>query len=480
MNSVIGRALSGDEWDQSAVYVGADPALDKEDDEQVLNKKTVSCISRAIENSAEYNSLQLPAVKDNIRLFANNPYVLSVMELADKLERQIKLDYAYDVIKRTVQQLADTLNWYEEPQSDGRSFMEEMEAEYIKQVRQRYACMLAAPENDDNVLKLIQWCVDNDLLLQAVFRTVELLPDYLFAKGLLTVENEKIKSFCKTRNVLWQNWRIYFFKMFSPVDYYNVAVKDANKNRVMNNAQVVKMRQCAASKRVDRETQYDVVRCAEKCLTQEELHHFARKGKHMSYIICRLPGSQRELKKFLEDAKRFVMENNIHTFAGSVMALPEDSSLKTVLLHDCKDEDKLAYLQRSISMKNYVNSADSFVIDCLDKLPGITKIKLFAIPAEKKHSIVNKTKKLHKVLQEAAASVLPPSEGERSEMFRKMLLRGDLSTNMNAKDLFKLVEAYTLLLEKYRNQMAHCELREEDIDAILATLQLLVRLAGRL
>ena len=106
MNGVTGT-LSGNGWDQSAVYVGEALDLGMEEGEQVAKEMTANS---DIENSAAYNGLQLPAVKDNLRLFANNPYILSVIELADKLERQIKLDYAYDVIKKTVQQLADTLN----------------------------------------------------------------------------------------------------------------------------------------------------------------------------------------------------------------------------------------------------------------------------------------------------------------------------------------------------------------------------------
>lgn len=57
---------------------------------------------------------------------------------------------------------------------------------------------------------------------------------------------------------------------------------------------------------------------------------------------------------------------------------------------------------------------------------------------------------------------LPLATGTRSNLLRKLLENGDISTNMNVKKLFAFVECYQELLCKYRNHMAHCELENVD------------------
>ena len=196
-------------------------------------------------------------------------------------------------------------------------------------------------------------------------------------------------------------------------------------------------------------------------MTQEELHYFAETGRHISYIACRVPQEQTELKWFLEEAKKFIRANNSFSFVEEVMDLPATSSLRKVLLYGNTINSSWYYLQSKISEDDYCNSADRLVVNCLDGLPSSLKQKWFGLEHEVRSEPEVKKNKAKQ--QENNAPInLPPAKGKRSKLLRKLLEQGDVSTNMNAKKLFAFVECYQELLCKYRNHMAHCELENAD------------------
>lgn len=139
------------------------------------------------------------------------------------------------------------------------------------------------------------------------------------------------------------------------------AVKAGNTTK-LSEANFQIMRKVGRKKRIDRQSRFDVKREAFKGMTQEELHYFAETGRHISYIACRVPQEQTELKWFLEEAKKFIRANNSFSFVEEVMDLPITSSLRKVLLYGNTINSSWYYLQSSISEADYCNSADRLVV----------------------------------------------------------------------------------------------------------------------
>ena len=395
-------------------------------------------------------------------LFAQSPYMMALLDISKRLNDEIKHCCAYDKIKNTLMELGDYLKYHKSAADDTSSVpvVNEIEQRYIVRLQREYASILNTRNRNDNIPALIKWCLKKDMPMQAVFFAIELLPDYMFASGCLKVEKERITAYCKARNKSWRNWRIYFLKAFSEYDYYMSAVKAGNTTK-LSEANFQIMRKAGRKKRIDRESRFDVKREAFKGMTQEELHYFAETGRRISYIACRVPQEQTELKWFLEEAKKFIRANNSFSFVEDVMDLPATSSLRKVLLYGNTINSSWYYLQSKISEDDYCNSADRLVVNCLDGLPSSLKQKWFGLEHEVR--IEPEVKKNKAKQQENNAPInLPPAKGNRSKLLRKLLEQGYVSTKMNVKKLFAFVECYQELLCKYRNHMAHCELENAD------------------
>lgn len=357
-------------------------------------------------------------------------------------------------------ELADHLKSYKSEDFSLTSVEAAVEQTCIVHLRQEYGALLNTCHSVENIPALLKWCLKKEMPMQAAFFAIELLPDYLFASGCLKVERERITAYCKARNKSWRNWRIYFLKAFSEYDYYMSAVK-AGKTTKLSEANLQLMRKAERKTRIDRQSRFDVKREVVKSMTQEELHYFAQTGRHLSYIACRVPPEQTELKMFLEAAKRFIRENNSFSFAEQVMELHETSILRKVLLHGNTVNSSWYYLQSSISEDNYCDSADRLVVKSLDNLPASLKQEWFGLEHEVKLDLdAKKSKATQK--ENPSPIVLPVADGERSKLLRKLLEDGDISTKMNVKKLFAFVDCYQKLLLNYRNRMAHCELESAD------------------
>lgn len=217
------------------------------------------------------------------------------------------------------------------------------------------------------------------------------------------------------------------------------AVK-AGKTTKLSEANLQLMRKAERKTRIDRQSRFDVKREVVKSMTQEELHYFAQTGRHLSYIACRVPPEQTELKMFLEAAKRFIRENNSFSFAEQVMELHETSILRKVLLHGNTVNSSWYYLQSSISENNYCDSADRLVVKSLDNLPASLKQEWFGLEHEVKLDLdAKKSKATQK--ENPSPIVLPVADGERSKLLRKLLEDGDISTKMNVKSFLHLLIA---------------------------------------
>ena len=395
-------------------------------------------------------------------LFAKSPYMLALVDLAKRLNDEIKQCCSYDKIKNTLLELGTYLKRHKSAAADTNSVpvLNEIEQRYIVRLQREYAPILNTRNRNDNIPALIRWCLKKDMPLQAVLFAIELLPDYMFACGKLQVERERISAYCQARNNNWRNWHIYFLKAFSAQDYYMSAVK-ATRTAKLSEANLQIMRKAGRKKRIDRQSRFDVKREAVKVMTQEELHYFAETGRHISYIACRVPQEQTELKCFLEEAKKFIRANNSFSFVEQVMDLPATSSLRKVLLYGNTINSSWYYLQSKISEADYCNSADSLVVNRLDGLPASLKQEWFGLEHEVRIEAEVKKNKAKQQKNNAPIN-LPPATGNRSNLLRKLLENGDISTNMNVKKLFAFVECYQELLCKYRNHMAHCELENVD------------------
>lgn len=407
-----------------------------------------SCLKLDVIDACSYDMVQ------------DNPYAVAVENVAYRLNSEIKHCCSYDKIKNTQLELADHLKYYKSDGFSLTSLETAVEETCIAHLRQEYSALLNTCRGIENIPALIKWCLKKDMPMQAVFFAIELLPDYMFASGCLKVERERITAYCKARNKSWRNWRIYFLKAFSEYDYYMSAVK-AGKTTKLSEANLQLMRKAERKTRIDRQSRFDVKREAVKSMTQEELHYFAETGRHISYIACRVPQEQRELKSFLEEAKKFIRANNSFSFAEQVMALPATSSLRKVLLYGNTISSSWYYLQSSISEADYCNSADSLVVKSLDKLPAALKQEWFGLEHEVKLEVDVK-KNEAKQQKNNTPIVLPEAVGERSKLLRQLLESGDVSTKMNVKKLFAFVDCYQKLLLDYRNSMAHCELGSAD------------------
>lgn len=407
-----------------------------------------SYLSRDVIDACSYDMVQ------------DNPYAVAVDDVAYRLDSEIKHCCSYDKIKNTQLELSDHLKCYKSDAFSLTSLETAVEETCIAHLRQEYSALLNTCRGIENIPALIKWCLKKDMPMQAVFFAIELLPDYMFASGKLQVERERISAYCQARNKSWRNWRIYFLKAFSEYDYYMSAVKAGNTIK-LSEANFQIMRKAWRKKRIDRQSRFDVKREAFKGMTQEELHYFAETGRHISYIACRVPQEQTELKWFLEEAKKFIRANNSFSFVEEVMDLPVTSSLRKVLLYGNTINSSWYYLQSSISEADYCNSAYRLVVKSLDGLPSSLKQKWFGLEHEVR--IEPEVKKNKAKQQENNAPInLPPAKGNRSKLLRKLLQQGDVSTKMNVKKLFAFIECYQELLCKYRNHMAHCELENAD------------------
>ncbi|WP_462371756.1 hypothetical protein [Phascolarctobacterium succinatutens] len=407
-----------------------------------------SCLKLDVIDACSYDMVQ------------DNPYAVAVDDVAYRLNSEIKHCCSYDKIKNTQLELADRLECYKSDGFSLTSLETAVEETCIAHLRQEYSALLNTCRSIENIPALIKWCLKKDMPMQAAFFAIELLPDYMFASGCLKVERERITAYCRVRNKSWRNWRIYFLKAFSEYDFYMSAVK-AGRTTKLSEANFQLMRKAERKTRIDRQSRFDVKREAVNSMTQEELHYFAQAGRHLSYISCRVPQEQTELKTFLEAAKRFIRENNSFSFAEQVMALPATSSLRKVLLYGNTINSSWYYLQNSISEADYCDSADSLVVKSLDKLPASLKQEWFGLEHEVKLEVDVK-KNEAKQQKNTAPIVLPEAVGERSKLLRQLLESGDVSTKMNVKKLFAFVDCYQKLLLDYRNSMAHCELESAD------------------
>lgn len=390
----------------------------------------------------------------------DNPYAVAVDDVAYRLNSEIKHCCSYDKIKNTQLELADHLECYKSDAFSLTSLETAVEETCIAHLRQEYSALLNTCRGIENIPALIKWCLKKDMPMQAVFFAIELLPDYMFACGKLQVERERISAYCQARNKNWRNWRIYFLKAFSAQDYY-MSIFKATRTAKLSEVNLQIMRKAGRKTRIDRQSRFDVKREAVKGITQEELHYFAETGRHISYIACRVPQEQTELKTFLEAAKRFIRENNSFSFVEQVMDLPATNSLRKVLLYGNSISSSWYYLQSSISEDDYCNSADSLVVNSLDRLPSSLKQEWFALEHEVRIELEVKKNKAKQKKNNAPVN-LPLATGTHSNLLRKLLENGDISTKMNVKKLFEFVECYQELLCKYRNHMAHCELENAD------------------
>lgn len=390
-------------------------------------------------------------------LLEHSPYAVDLEDVAHRLNNEIKHCCSYDKIKNTQLELADYFSWITSNADASNSVEAAIEQMCISHLQQEYGMLTNTCHGIENIPALLKWCLKKDMPLQAAFFAIELLPDYIFASGGLKIEKERISAYCQAKNKNWRNWRIYFLKAFSEYDYYMSTVK-ASRTVKLSEADINIMRKAWRKTRIDRQTRFDVKREALKGMTQEELHYFAQAGYHISYIACRVPQEQMELKYFLEAAKKFIRENNSFNFAEQVMDLPEDSILRKVLLYGNTGDSSWYYLQSSISEADYCDSADSLVVKSLDRLPAALKQEWFGLEQEVRIELKKQAKQQNSRVQIA----LPPARGERSKLVRKLLENGAISTRMNVKSLFAFVDCYQELLERYRNRMAHCELENAD------------------
>lgn len=163
-------------------------------------------------------------IKYSEELKNKNKYLYNLLESMRDFSDKIRLG-DIDSLDITVQKLQEQLSNVNT--SDSSSIESVIINQFVPYIKQN---LLGDMENSEHVhyLQILDWCVKNSLIQQALTIFVEKMPVLLFNKGIIkNTENENVISQrMKAAPIFYSDWRVYAFysEVIEPVPHHNLII----------------------------------------------------------------------------------------------------------------------------------------------------------------------------------------------------------------------------------------------------------------
>ena len=105
-----------------------------------------------------------------------------------------------NLIKKNLAKLMRRLYKFMKEKSSDRPAKVELFARMTNELVHRYSKMLPDMAKEPDEIEIIQWCVDNSLIQQALTLCTEWLPEYLVNHGAVYTEDQSIQHYCQTKS----------------------------------------------------------------------------------------------------------------------------------------------------------------------------------------------------------------------------------------------------------------------------------------
>ncbi len=145
-----------------------------------------------------------------------------------------------NLIKKNLAKLMRRLYKFMKEKSSDRPAKVELFARMTNELVHRYSKMLPDMTKEPDEIEIIQWCVDNSLIQQALTLCTEWLPEYLIDHGVIYTNVLDIQQHCDNKKSMGDNAKKHFVKSFvtqSPneKEIDNSAAKKAIKDIINGN-----------------------------------------------------------------------------------------------------------------------------------------------------------------------------------------------------------------------------------------------------
>lgn len=145
-----------------------------------------------------------------------------------------------NLIKKNLAKLMRRLYKFMKEKSNGRPAKVELFARMTNELVYRYSKMLPDMTKEPDEIEIIQWCVDNSLIQQALTLCTEWLPEYLIEHGVIYTDVLDVQQHCDNKKSMGDNAKKHFIKSFvtqSPngKEIDNSAAKKAIKDLINGN-----------------------------------------------------------------------------------------------------------------------------------------------------------------------------------------------------------------------------------------------------
>ena len=305
---------------------------------------------------------------------------------------------SYEVTEQALSDLSFAIKKYEESYNRDKNVgvQEQYFSTLLPQIKKEYQDLL---DNDDSRKpeKIIRWCINKDLLQQAVTFFTEWIPRALIASKLLCIKDEAIIEECEKNGGLWSHWSIYFFRNYLPAG--NIVPGDDN----------------SASRR--------------------DFNRMAQTGdfdKVFKYVEGKCP----KLEDFLNEVKNFSRDCGI---SGITKNFPSDSMIYKVMeITTPTNTTTKKYIEQRLAKTG--GNIKEVIIKALATVPEKEFEELFCGDGSK--SFVKKDDDENK-------------PRKRRETFKYLLENNLISTKLKGDSLLCFVEEYERIVENIRHKLAH-------------------------
>ncbi len=146
-------------------------------------------------SSAALNEYFSDVINDRI----GYPPLKKMLFVMDKFSASVLLCQT-DLIKKNLAKLMRRLYKFMKEESGDRPAKVELFTRMTKELVHRYSKMLPDMAKEPDEIEIIQWCVDNSLIQQALTLCTEWLPEYLVNHGAVYTEDQSIQHYCQTKS----------------------------------------------------------------------------------------------------------------------------------------------------------------------------------------------------------------------------------------------------------------------------------------
>ena len=167
------------------------------------------------------------------------PPLKKMLFVMDKFSASVLLCQT-DLIKKNLAKLMRRLYKFMKEKSGNRPAKVELFTRMTKELVLKYSKMLPDMTKEPDEIEIIQWCVDNSLIQQALTLCTEWLPEYLIDHGVIYTDVLDIQQHCDNKKSMGDNAKKHFIKSFvtqSPneKEIDNSAAKKAIKDLINGN-----------------------------------------------------------------------------------------------------------------------------------------------------------------------------------------------------------------------------------------------------